>query len=379
MMIQARYCDGIRPLNHPATLSCTEAGIEIAVDLHESLPGQVSPPILWPFKDVRLVEAGAEVTLHHLVNGYDSGAQLRLEAEAFRKGFGPVLSQFGKGQSGEIPTRKIALWSGAAIASVLFLVFIGVPKAAQVLAPLVPFTWEERLGKAVEPQILPLFGNGKAPTFCGKPDGAGRAALDTMVIKLARHAELPGGLRVDIVNSPIVNAFALPGGRILLFRPVVQQANNPDEVAGVLAHEMGHVKNRDSMKAFIQDGALSLLVGLVTGDVTGGASLTLFGKFLLNATYSREAEREADQASVALMRAAGADSGAINLFFARMRLLEGRTSKDGALAMRVFGSHPITEERIQAVDQLTMEVKDMPKAPILTAQEWSALRRICEE
>lgn len=362
----ARYFDGVRPVARSVLLRHRSDGIEIVAS-----DGEVAG--FWPFSEARIDSREPEARLHRAARGVDTGERLILASADFSAVFGGSVDAFGQGRAGEAGAGRMLAWSVTAVAAVIFLVFVGIPVLARIAAPLVPWSWEAKLGRSIEPQVLSLFGAGKPLTLCGAPGSPGKAALDAMAARLAAGASLPGPLRVDVVDTALINAFALPGGRILIFRPVIEKAAGPDEVAGVLAHEIGHVIHRDSMRAIINDSALSVVVGLVLGDITGGFSVGVL-KSLVSSAYSREHESAADKVSVALMRHAGADPRAINLFFRRMSALEGK----GASPLDLFNSHPVTDERIKAVEQLAADAPKEGK-PILDAAEWNALGKICAE
>lgn len=367
MEIPARYFDGVRPVAQDVRLRRVSGGLEIVMADGRS-------PVLWPYTEARIDTDTPEVRLHRVARGMDTGERIVAASNDFHGLFGAVLTQFGKGRAGEASGGRIALWCIAAIASLIFLYFIGLPAFARLAAPFVPWSWEASLGRSIEPQVLELFGKGKAPAICGTADSRGKAALDAMVARLTVETKLPAPLRVDILDTPMSNAFALPGARIFLFRPILEKAETPDEVAGVLAHEIGHVLHRDSMRALIHDGVLSLLVGAILGDVTGGSTVAILSKMMLGSAYSRENEIEADEVSVRLMRQAGADPRAINAFFRRISL----PGKGPSSFLDAFSSHPVTSERIATVEALSA---DAPKGgkPILDAKEWAALKGICAE
>ncbi len=368
MSIAARYFDGVRPSAQAVVLRRAASGLEIIFD-----DGRAALP--WPYGEARIDQAEPEARLHRVTRDLDTGERLVVGAEDFSRVFGPVLGEFGRGRAGEASAMKIALWCGMAIASLVFLFFVGLPAFARLAAPIVPWSWEASIGRSVEPQVLKFFGNGKAPPICGTGENSpGKAALDAMVSRLAAGAKLPGSLRVDILDTGMTNAFALPGARILIFRPILERASSPDEVAGVLAHEIGHVVHRDAMRALIHDGALSLMVGAVLGDITGGSTIAILSKMMLGSAYSRENESEADEVSVDLMRKAGADPRAINGFFRKIAPLgDAKPSVFDALS-----SHPVTSERIAAVEKLAADAPKTVK-PILDAAEWAALKKICNE
>ncbi|WP_166443671.1 M48 family metallopeptidase [Rhabdaerophilum calidifontis] len=370
MEIAARHFDGKIATPRLVRLRRAPDGIEIL----PAAPDDPAPPRVWPFAEARIDRTAPDVQLHRVEAGEDHGERLVVPAAAFRALFGTDMTRFGRGRAGEISLRRLALWSGAAIASFLFLFFVGLPVFARHAAPLVPWRWEAAIGLQVERQVLDFFTDGKAPRLCGRPGGPGRAALERMAGRLMAGAELPGPLHVAVLDTAMTNAFALPGGRIFLFRPIIEKAGHPDEVAGVLAHEIGHVIHRDAMRGLISDATLSVLVGLVIGDITGGSTLAILSKALAGSAYSRENESEADRVSIALMRAAGADPRAINRFFRRIAPLDG----DGRSLLDAFRSHPVTGERISAVEALAGAVPAATR-PILDAADWAALKAICAE
>ena len=91
--------------------------------------------------------------------------------------------------------------------------------------------------------------------FCNGPGG--QAALDALVRKIDQGKP---AVRVHVANIGMVNAVALPGGNIVLFRGLLQEAKSPDEIAGVLGHEIGHVRKRHVVRALMRQAGLSVLL-----------------------------------------------------------------------------------------------------------------------
>ena len=103
---------------------------------------------------------------------------------------------------------------------------------------------------------------------------AGQAAFAKLVDRVARSR--PGSMtsvEAAVLATPVPNAFALPGGKVYVFNGLLAKAENPDEIAGVLAHEFGHLKHRDGTRNLIYNGGTSFLIGLLFGDVTGSGAL----------------------------------------------------------------------------------------------------------
>jgi hypothetical protein len=162
---------------------------------------------------------------------------------------------------------RIVGWSIAAAISIVGVIWFGVPLAADRLTPLVPQALERRLGAVADRQIRTLFG-GKV---CD--NAAGQAAFTKLVNALREAAGLDPSIQAAVLATPVPNAFALPGGKVYLFNGLLARAQNPDEIAGVLAHELGHLRHRDNTRNLIHNGGTSFLIGLLFGDITGSSAL----------------------------------------------------------------------------------------------------------
>src|SRR5690606_21231902 len=102
----------------------------------------------------------------------------------------------------------------------------------------------------------------------------------------------PFQLDVRVVKSDIPNAFALPGGQVFFFSALLDQAQTPDEFAGVLAHEVGHVAHRHGMEQLISTAGTGALIGFILGDMTGISVAAGLGATIIDARFSRDAERQ---------------------------------------------------------------------------------------
>lgn len=141
------------------------------------------------------------------------------------------------------------------------------------------------------------------------------------------------------------NAFALPGGTVVVTDELLTRFENPDVVAGVLGHEIAHVSQRHSLRQLYRAGSIWLLVTLIIGDpgpfleeVVGE------GNALLSLSYSRAHEAEADRIGIETARAAGYDPAALAIFFDRLRQDRGAGDGPGWLS-----THPAHEARIRAI------------------------------
>ena len=259
---------------------------------------------------------------------------------------------------------KIVGWSVAAAVSIVCVVLFGVPLAADRLAPLVPKPIERRIGDASEVQVKAFFG-GKA---CEDP--AGKAAFTKLVNRLRDAAGLDDdAMTAGVLPTSVPNAFALPGGKVYVLRGLLDKAQSPDGLAGILAHELGHLKHYDNMRGLIYNGGTSFLIGLLFGDVTGSSAVIFASRSVVEASYSREAETAADTFAIEVMHKLGRSPKPA------FELMYRITGKEGGSGLTtILASHPLTEDRLA---RMTREDRPASGPPLLTDKEWQALKLIC--
>lgn len=268
--------------------------------------------------------------------------------------------------------RSALAWAGGAVAAVLLIVFVIVPAIAGELARLIPPAREQAMGAAVMDQISAALGG-----FRGRvrscDSRAGLAALERMVGRLAPHVRAHVPLKVRVLDHPMVNAFAVPGGHVALFRGLIEDAESPEEVAAVLAHEAGHVVHRDPTRLALRAAGSAGILGLLLGDVTGGTIIVLVADQLVTAAYTREAEASADAEAHRILAAAGLPATPMAGFFLR---LARRHGGDAGLLTHL-ATHPDLGARARAAEAADT-IRGGRYQPVLTDQDWVALRNICD-
>jgi Zn-dependent protease with chaperone function len=276
-------------------------------------------------------------------------------------------------RSGESDRRmrlKVIGWSVAATVSLLLVAVLGVPLLATRLTPVIPVATERRLGALIEAQVRASLDDGRAGSALECGDAAkerqGRAAFDRLMRALEGAADLPLPLKVMVLRQGEANAFALPGGYVYVYKGLIDQAQTPDELAGVIAHELGHVAHRDGTRSVLQAAGLSFLFGMLLGDFVGGGAVVIAARTILRTKYSREVESAADSYAVVLMRKAGGDPRAL----ARILLRIAGTHEGPKLLL----DHPETRDRAAAIEAAAGPA---PSRPMLDAADWRALKHIC--
>jgi Zn-dependent protease with chaperone function len=285
---------------------------------------------------------------------------------------GRTLPRFRRRRSAEDnATMRLLSW-GIALILVTVTLLKGVPLLAGPLAYLVPARWEQAWGE----QMLGLVGEDGA--MCDSE--AGQAALQVLTERLAATTELPFPFKVQISNTPLVNAMALPGGHIIVFQGLITAAQSPEEVAGVLAHEMAHEVQRHPMRGLLRTAGLRLVIGALAGGSGTAFSFAGFGELLLSLSYNRQDEVEADRIGVEMLNKANIRGDGLAAFFARQE--EGGKSDPSSAAEqqtasrvgRFLSTHPADEARVIAI---TAQAHGTESA--LTKEQWRALQTMCEE
>ncbi|MCC6479455.1 M48 family metallopeptidase [Sphingorhabdus sp.] len=308
------------------------------------------------FGDLKFLETKADATIYGLDgrDGWRLAVRGHVPAELAPllppvKTYGGLIDRLGLGKASLV----FAAISAAVVAVVLL--------SPQWLAPLIPSSVEQKLGNA----LVGDFGG----RFCDTPKG--KAALAKLTRSLDDH---PRDLQVEVANIDMLNAVALPGGKVLIFQGLLDQARSPDEVAGVLAHEIGHVRERHVMQGLLRQMGLAVVLGGFDGS--GGSSLNS----LLSTTYTRDSEREADDHSLKALKQANVSPVGTADFFNRLAAMDGsRDLKDQqARTMASYtSSHPLSDERRKLFEKAV--VKGSAYKPALTPDEWRELKTMCAQ
>jgi Zn-dependent protease with chaperone function len=325
------------------------------------ISGEDLSPVSWAYSDIRRVD-GAPGVLRVDCLSAPPLARLEIRDASLAAELTSRCPRLGEYRPDGQGAAKIVGWSLAAAVSIVLVVLFAIPLAADRLAPLVPESFERRMGDAADVQMKTLFG-GRA---CN--NAAGQAAFSKLVEMLRKSMGLDIVVQPAVLATPIPNAFALPGGRVYLLNGLLAKAQNPDEIAGVLAHELGHLKHRDNVRELIYNGGTSFLIGLLFGDVTGSSAVIFASRTLVTASYSREAEQSADTAAIETMQRLGRSPKPMGELLFRV------TGKEGTTSLSILANHPMTEDRLKRMSDL-----DRPASgpPLLTAAEWSVLKSIC--
>jgi predicted Zn-dependent protease len=255
---------------------------------------------------------------------------------------------------------------GGTIAAMIAFAIWGIPLLAGPIAQFVPISWEERVGDDTVNVVNKLLAGGKK--MCAEPKG--QEILEKLTAKLIGETDTPYDIRVSVANGKIVNAFAVPGGRVVLFRGLIEKAKTPDEVAGVLAHELAHVVHRHPTQGLVASVGWSMLLSVFSGGAAiSNEALARLAGHMATSAYSRDLEAEADSTGVDMLQQADIGSRGLIDFFRSLQSLEEK----GIKLPEYLSSHPVTSKRIKAIEGKSRSAQ----SPALTEQDWKILRKIC--
>lgn len=236
--------------------------------------------------------------------------------------------------------RWVAVGGLVIILAAILAYRVGLPFAAGVVASRLPVNALEMVS---DQTLQVLDGQLLTPTMLSNER---RDAIRAAFSRLRVPDEARNVVRLEFRNAEALgaNALALPSGVIVVTDQLVALAKSDDEIVGVLAHEVGHVEQRHSLRNLIQSSIVAAVITAYVGDVSALAAAAPTA--LLNARYSREFEREADAYAVRTLRANRIDP--VRLADILERMEKERPAGQGALgALTYLSSHPTTDERLR--------------------------------
>lgn len=357
------YLDGRTPARQPAQIRLMRGGLEVITEGGRTL--------WWPYGEIRQTQGAYEGEQVRLERGGDLPEAVLVGDALFLASLHAIAPELAS-RFHHPGRRSRRLWL-TALAAVLVLgigtalYLWGIPAASWIVAARVPVSWEERLGRSVVEHLVP------PGRTCAEPER--KRAIDDLVGRLtAPPPASPYTFRVTVVNDATVNALAAPGGFIVVFRGLLERTRNPEELAGVLAHEIEHVVQRHATRALVQHVSTGLLLTALTGDVSGAMAYGLEGALVLGALrYSRAAEEEADAGGMRRLLAARVDPAGMLAFFEGM---EQRDASAPAL-LRYLSTHPAAGDRVARLRRLSRAGGAPAPVKLLEGHDWADVRRIC--
>lgn len=355
------YLDGKTAARQRAAVRLLRTRLEITPES--------GPTVWWPYAEIRQTQgfyAGQEIRLER---GGEIPEVVLIRDPAFLTSLHRVAPETA-GHFHDPGRRRLrviltALAALAAVGVAAALYLWGIPGMASVVAPHVPVSWEERLGRAVSDQLAP------PERRCAESTRLN--AIQAIATTLTSTVKTPYTFRVVVLDTPSVNALATPGGYIVVFRGLLERAESAEELAGVLAHEFQHVVLQHATRALLRHASTGILLAAVSGDVSGAMTYGLEGaRVLAELRYSRQDEEEADREGYRMLVAAGVDPAGMLRFFETLQEESGRAP----MLPSYLSTHPSTAGRIERLRSLGAAPHPATN-PLLPGLRWRSVRAIC--
>ena len=358
------YLDGRSAARQRATILPMQSGMQVTTESGQKLA--------WPYADIRQTQ------------GSYAGEQVRLEVG---EGFPEVLlvsdvsllaalHRVAPDRTTHLhdPSRrrlrvKLTLLAGVAVVGLVALIYVwGIPGLARAAAPFIPVSWEERLGSAAVEELAPEDRRCEDP-FREK-------ILNGLVATLtATTPQSPYHIELIVVNDATINAFAVPGGSIVVFRGLLERTETPEQLAGVLAHELQHVLKRHTTRAILEHTSTGILLAAISGDFSGAMTYGIGGARTLGMLkYSRTHEEEADTEGMRMLMAAGIDPAGMIAFY--NVLMEKGHDLKGPWAY--LSTHPRTQVRVDSLKALAAQPGRPQPVKLFPDFDWRQIRAICQ-
>jgi len=200
-------------------------------------------------------------------------------------------------------------------------------------------------------------------------DSIAVAAIDSMVHRICDYNSIPHDhVKAHIFKADVVNAFAMPGGHLVVNSALIDDCKNPEQLCGVLAHEIAHIELRHVMNKLVREIGTAVLFNMTTGGGDAGQIGEALGQ-LSSMAFDREMEREADLKAVEYLCAANIDPHP----FADFLYLTGNGASEEP--MKWLSTHPTSKERMEYVLE-AIRAKNITAKPIVHEKTWTELRRI---
>lgn len=350
----ARWTDGKTAATHPATVTLGRA-----IEIH---PQSLGEPVLWSLHrtmaSTPLWRSSPDVLLRSLDH---PGQSLFVEDPHFAAALLKQAPHLAAG-SKRLRDLRPGLTVTAAVAAIAGSIYAFDLSPATYIAGLIPKEARVLAGQ----QVLQIFTQGQG--YCEAPEGY--AALQNLALKLKAATGTETEFTVLAVNWDLVNAFAVPGEQIIVTRGLIEKARNAEEVAGVIAHEMGHGISLHPEAGLVRAIGMSAAAELVFTGSSG--TIGTLGQQMLELNYSRSAEREADAHGLRILKDAKISPVPLAEFFDRLAKEMGETEEESAVG-KMFSTHPPSPERAAAAKAAATYATE----PAMSPQDWAALKAIC--
>ena len=259
---------------------------------------------------------------------------------------------------------RAALTLGFVTAVTVTSLYVSIPRLAKPIAEAIPPQLEAQLGRTTSRTISQNW------SYC---EGDGLVELDVLVGRLMTNANSDYNIRVQVIDADVMNAFALPGGNIFITDDLIQMMETSDELAGVMAHEIGHIVLRHPLEGMLSQMGVVLFLNILTAGST--SDILGLGATIAVVSYTRDYETEADDFALELLQQANIRTTGYSELFVRLDTIEKETALEDVFGLQdMMRTHPFSETRARRAADVIVETP----VPSMSDQGWKKVRSLCQ-
>ncbi len=286
----------------------------------------------------------------------DAEARIYINESSVYQALSKKLNDFRSIKKDVISGWKMLLFIGIVVICFLLVPFWIIPTFSEEILNITPSFVTNNLGKSVMGSYLKRY--------------KVIASKDNQIIQKMASKLNSKDINIFVTNDKSINAFALPGKQIILCCGLIDFSDSSNEIAGVLAHEIGHIRAKHPEKRFISNLGGLLLIGGKHNDSLG--FITRITQAFVDSAYSRKDENTADVFATKILHEAGVKTTALADFFKRSQKKYENNGISNSKVLSYFSSHPKTGERIKLFQE------EGESKEILSVKEWQDFKNICK-
>lgn len=354
---QATFFDGNQAVPHKVLFHVTDGMVHVLSTARDLLA-------VWPVAEVQIEALSAPDPAYRLhLDGEDNDARLIISAPDYEQTLRPLEPAPRRFAGIRTETIRLGALAMSPMVVLIIVLIFGFSALSNQAANLVPRSWEITLGHNLRADLI-------ATNDVCTAERVDRITAN-LVSQLTLSTDLGFPVTITFIDDPMNNAFTLPGGQIVMTRGLLENMEGMDEFAGVLAHELGHLRARHGLQNMIAASGVQVLASTTTG---GGNLVGEIGSTLTVLSHSRDAEREADAFAAKILRNSGIGTGGLVRWFERMEAQTGGEEGAGGHIPTLFSTHPPIEGRVDALLQLDPDgtAKSTPDT------RWPIIKAVCD-
>ncbi|WP_162427160.1 M48 family metallopeptidase [Pontibacter pudoricolor] len=353
-MFEGKYYNGRTSKGMPAFITLEPAYIRVAWQTDDETGTEI-----WDLSEIHNSEFNDANTI------LEYGKFPRQSISVFEQGFKEALEQqyrdakFLKSSYSSFAKTGMTglVVGGLSLLGLAIVLFVwGIPSLAEKVASHFPVSYERAMGAQLHAQMM------QGQTI----DSAKTEALQKYLSALKVESDFP--IHVTVVENDMVNAFAVPGGFIVVHDGILDKMERHEELAGLLGHEIGHVQMRHSTKALTRSLSYFMLASVLFGDVSGIAAVIVDNASTLNnLEYSRTAESDSDKAGLELLVQNKLNPKG-------MVWLMEKLNSDEPEFLKFISTHPNTNDRIKEIESHIPKTNYKPQPNPELEAAWAELK-----